>query len=272
MNLVTRVDPVDGTVNGERGTVRRVLTPEEEVPDEGMIIDPHLITAINPYSRIADSYRRLRTSVQYWKKDVPVKSILMASGAPQEGKSVTISNLAVVFAQTRKKVLLVDVDLRRPTVHELFNLSLEPGLTEVLFGEVDISAAIRHTFVDNLDILPCGAIPLNPTELIGSTTMKNLKLQLDTMYDIILYDSPPVLLFTDSELLVAMVDAVVFVVKTNSTTFDSLDHAVDIIEGIRLNLAGIVVNQYELNRLHRGYYHLHGEYYYQQKYVSKEKT
>jgi len=271
LNLVTRVDPVDGTVNGERGTIRRVVG-HEEAAEEGPIIDPHLITAINPYSRIADSYRRLRTSVQYWKKDATIKSVLVASGAPQEGKSLTTANLAVVFAQTRKKVLIVDVDLRRPTIHELFNLQLEPGLTEVLFGEVDLSAAIRHTFIENLDILPCGAIPLNPTELIGSVTMKNLKNELDTMYDIVMYDSPPILLFTDSELLVALVDAVVFVVKTNSTTFDSLDHSVDIIEGIRLNLAGVVVNQYELNRLHRGYYHLHGEYYYQQKYVPKEKT
>ncbi len=271
LNLVTRMDPVNGTVNGERGTIRRVVG-QEEAEEEGPVIDPHLITAINPYSRIADSYRRLRTSVQYWKKDSTIKSILVASGAPQEGKSLTAANLAVVFAHTRKKVLLVDVDLRRPTVHELFNLQLEPGLTEVLFGEVDLKAAIRHTFIENLDILPCGAIPLNPTELIGSVTMKNLKGELDAMYDIIVYDSPPILLFTDSELLVALVDAVVFVVKTNSTTFDSLDHSVDIIEGIRLNLAGVVVNQYELNRLHRGYYHLHGEYYYQQKYAPKEKT
>ncbi|HTR81976.1 MAG TPA: polysaccharide biosynthesis tyrosine autokinase [Bacteroidota bacterium] len=273
LNLVTRVDAVDHTVNGERGTVRRDASQEELEPaSEGPVIDPHLITAINPYSRIADSYRRLRTSVQYWKKDTPIKSILMASGAPQEGKSLTTANLAVVFAQTRKKVLIVDVDLRRPTVHEIFNLDLEPGLTEVLFGEVDLSAAIRHSFIENLDILPCGSIPLNPTELIGSVTMKNLKAELDNMYDIVMYDSPPILLFTDSELLVALVDAVVFVVKTNSTTFDSLDHSVDIIEGIRLNLAGIVVNQYQLNRLHRGYYHLHGEYYYQQKYAPKDKT
>ena len=201
-----------------------------------------------------------------------MKSILTVSGAPQEGKSITTANLAVVFAQTRKKILLVDVDLRRPTIHELFGLPLEPGLTEVLFGEVDLSTAIRKTFLENLDILPCGAIPLNPTELIGSSTMKNLKNDLDKMYDVILYDSPPILLFTDSELLVAMVDAVVLIVKTGSTTFDSLEHTVDIIEGIRLNLAGVVVNEYELNRLHRGYYHLHGEYYYQQKYISKAKT
>ncbi len=273
LNLAMGVAAVSGTVNGERGTIRRPGAPEEEESAANIpIIDPHLVTAINPYSRIADSYRRLRTSVQYWKKDTPIKSILMVSAAPQEGKSVTAANLAVVFAQTKKKVLLVDVDLRRPTIHELFNIDLEPGVTEVLFGEVDLSAAIRQTFIENLDILPCGAVPLNPTELIGSTTMKNLKAELDKMYDIILYDSPPILLFTDAELLVAMVDAVVFVVKTDSTTFDSLEHAVDIIEGIRLNLAGVVVNQYQLNRMHRGYYHLHGEYYYQQKYTSKAKT
>ena len=272
LDLITGIDSVNSTVNGERGTIRRIDDTEEITDGNIQLIDPHLVTAINPYSRIADSYRRLRTSVQYWKKDVPVKSILTVSGAPQEGKSVTSANLAVVFAQTRKKILLVDVDLRRPTIHELFGLDLEPGLTEVLFGEVDLSTAIRKTFLENLDILPCGAIPLNPTELIGSSTMKNLKNDLDKMYDIILYDSPPILLFTDSELLVAMVDAVILIVKTGSTTFDSLEHTVDIIEGIRLNLAGVVVNEYELNRLHRGYYHLHGEYYYQQKYSSKAKT
>ena len=272
LDLITGIDSVNSTVNGERGTIRRIDDTEEITDGNIQLIDPHLVTAINPYSRIADSYRRLRTSVQYWKKDVPVKSILTVSGAPQEGKSVTTANLAVVFAQTRKKILLVDVDLRRPAIHELFGLTLEPGLTEVLFGEVDLSNAIRKTFLENLDILPCGAIPLNPTELIGSSTMKNLKNDLDKMYDIILYDSPPILLFTDSELLVAMVDAVILIVKTGSTTFDSLEHTVDIIEGIRLNLAGVVVNEYELNRLHRGYYHLHGEYYYQQKYSSKAKT
>jgi tyrosine-protein kinase Etk/Wzc len=272
LDLITGIDSVSSTVNGERGTIRRIDDTEEITDGNIQLIDPHLVTAINPYSRIADSYRRLRTSVQYWKKDVPVKSILTVSGAPQEGKSITTANLAVVFAQTRKKILLVDVDLRRPTIHELFGLTLEPGLTEVLFGEVDLSTAIRKTFLENLDILPCGAIPLNPTELIGSSTMKNLKNDLDRMYDVILYDSPPILLFTDSELLVAMVDAVILIVKTGSTTFDSLEHTVDIIEGIRLNLAGVVVNEYELNRLHRGYYHLHGEYYYQQKYSGKAKT
>lgn len=273
LNIIVGVNALNSTVDGERGTIRRPAGKGEEGGNGSVqLIDPHLVTAINPYSRTADSYRRLRTSVQYWKKDVPVKSILVVSGAPQEGKSVTSANLAVVFAQTKKKVLLLDVDLRRPTIHELFGLDLEPGLTEVLFGEVDISTAIRQTYLEGLDILPCGAVPLNPTELIGSSTMKNLKTELDKIYDIVIYDSPPILLFTDAELLVALVDAVVFVVKANSTTFDSLEHAVDIIEGIRLNLAGIVVNQYQLNRLHRGYYHLHGEYYYQQKYVGKGKT
>ena len=273
LDIAMAVEDLNSTVDGERGTIRRVATKEEERGGSAVqLIDPHLVTAINPYSRTSDSYRRLRTSVQYWKKEIPVKSILSVSGAPQEGKSVTSSNLAVVFAQTKKKVLLVDVDLRRPTIHELFGLDLEPGLTEVLFGEVDLATAIRQTYLEGLDILPCGAVPLNPTELIGSTTMKNLKTELDKMYDIVIFDSPPILLFTDAELLVALVDAVIFVVKADSTTFDSLEHSVDIIEGIRLNLAGIVVNQYELNRLHRGYYHLHGEYYYQQKYVGKGKT
>jgi capsular exopolysaccharide synthesis family protein len=259
-NIRGRLYRPTSAVTGERGTIRRELISEE---GEDLVaedsINPRLIAAINPYSRVADAYRRLRTSVQYWKQDVQVKSILVCSGAPQEGKSLTSANLAIVMAQSNKRVLLVDVDLRRPTIHELFNLKLEPGLTEVLFGETDLHSAIRPTFVDNLDTL-------NPAELINSPAMKNIKDELEKEYDVIIYDSAPILLFTDAELLVSMVDAVVFVVKAESTQMNNLEHAIDIIEGIRMNLVGVVVNHYVLNRLHRGYYHLHGDYYYQQKY------
>ncbi len=258
------------SINGERGTVRREVLEDETLVED--TINPTLITAINPYSRIADSYRRLRTSIQYWKQDTPLTSVLVTSGAPQEGKSLTSSNLAVVFAQTKKKVLLVDVDLRRPSIQGLFNLELEPGLTEVLFGEADLASVIRPTFVENLDILTCGSIPLNPAELINSPAMKILKQELGKIYDIVIYDSPPILLFTDAELLVSMVDAVVFVVKSESTKLDNLEHAVDLIEGIKMNLTGVVVNNYVLNRLHRGYYHLQGDYYYTQRYVPHEKS
>ena len=102
--------------------------------------------------------------------------------------------------------------------------------------------------------------------------MKILKQELGKIYDIVIYDSPPILLFTDAELLVSMVDAVVFVVKSESTKLDNLEHAVDLIEGIKMNLTGVVVNNYVLNRLHRGYYHLQGDYYYTQRYVPHEKS
>lgn len=267
-----RIYTPTATIDGVRGTVKRELLSEEE-PAGDDLLDPCLITAINPYSRIADSYRRLRTSIQYWKQNTNVRTILVTSGAPQEGKSITSSNLAVVFAQTKKRTIIVDVDLRRPSLQGLFNVSLQPGLTEVMFSEIGLAAAIRPTFVENLDILTCGSIPLNPSELIASPAMKSILEELQTMYDIIILDSPPILLFTDGELLVSFADAVAFVVKAESTRMDDLEHSVDIVEGIKMNFAGVVFNNYVFNRLHRGYYHLHGDYYYAQKYApSGEKT
>lgn len=266
-NLKGRIYTPTSAVNGERGTLKReLLIDEGQEIVKDQIINPRLVAAINPYSRVADAYRRLRTSVQYWKQDIQIRTILVTSGAPQEGKSITSSNLATVFAQAQKKVLLVDVDLRRPSIHDIFNIDLEPGLTEVLFGEIEFQAAIRKTFVENLDIMTCGSIPLNPTELISSPAMRRFKEEMLQQYDIVIFDSPPILLFTDAELLVSMVDSVVFVIKAESTLMANLEHAVDLIEGIRMNFTGVVVNHYVLNRLHRGYYHLHGDYYYQQKY------
>ena len=260
-----------GTIDGVRGTIKREFLSEEQPAGE-KALDPCLITAINPYSRIADSYRRLRTSIQYWKQSIPIRIILVTSGAPREGKSITSANLAVVFAQSKKRTILVDVDLRRPSIHTIFGLKLEPGLTEVMFSEVPLTSAIQTTFVENLDILTCGSIPLNPSELISSPAMSNILEELKSIYDVVILDSPPILLFTDAELLVSLADAVAFVVKGESTMLNDIEHAVDLVEGIKMNFAGVVYNHYVFNRLHRGYYHLHGDYYYQQKYAPQEKT
>jgi polysaccharide biosynthesis transport protein len=255
-----------GAIDGERGTVNREFLNKEE-PAQAITLNPLLVAAINPYSRNADAYRRLRTGIQYWKPDTTVRSILVTSGAPREGKSITSANLAVVFAQSKKKTILVDTDLRRPRIHHLFKMKLNPGLTEVMFSETSLASAIRHTSIENLDVLPCGAIPLNPTELIASPAMVRIKEELESMYDIVIFDSPPLLLFTDGELLVSLVDAVALVAKGNSTLMDDLEHSLDLVEGIKMNFAGVVFNQYVFNRLHRGYYHLHGDYYYQQRYT-----
>jgi protein-tyrosine kinase len=240
-------------------------------PKRTITINPNLVAAINPYSRVADSYRRLRTGLQYWKPDMSVRSILVTSGAPQEGKSLTSANLAIVFAQAKKKTILVDADLRRPRIHELFKTELNPGLTEVIFSEAKLTDVVRQTFVENLDVLTSGSIPLNPAELIASPVMTSINAELQELYDIIIYDSPPILLFTDGELLVSIADAVAFVVKADSTLMDDLEHSVDLIEGIKMNFAGIVFNRYVFNRLHRGYYHRYGDYYYRQSYQASNK-
>ncbi|MEX1276499.1 MAG: polysaccharide biosynthesis tyrosine autokinase, partial [Bacteroidota bacterium] len=164
-----------------------------KVSMEGNDIDAHLITFSNPLSSIAESFRRLRTNVQYAQIDTPVQVLLVTSPNPAEGKSTTVSNLAIAFAQTGKKTLLIDTDLRKPSIHTEFGLKTEPGICDLLFGNTREQEAIQHSVVEHLDILCCGTIPPNPAEILGSQKMRDFLTAMKKKYDFILLDSPPVL-------------------------------------------------------------------------------
>jgi len=241
----------------------RKLGGKTKIDRNGRMVDAHLLSYLNPLSSIAESYRRLRTNIQYAQLDEPVRSILVTSPNPSEGKSTTVSNLAITFAQTGKRVVLLDTDLRKPSLHNEFGVEKLPGLTELLYDGASLKSVLRHTPVDNLDLICCGTIPPNPSETLGSQKMKEFLQDLRKHYDVLLFDSPPVLAVTDPAILATLVDAVIVVVSSGQTRLDSLERSIDIIQDVRAKPLGLVLNNFDLRLAYGGYYK-----YYRNKYYS----
>ena len=164
-----------------------------------------LITLTNPKSPIAEAYRTLRTNIQFSNIDNELKCICVTSSGPSEGKTTTSCNLAETFAQSGKRVLLIDGDLRKPRVHKAFQLRGMKGLTNVLSGQAKLEE-VTQVVGSNLNVIPCGPIPPNPSELISSNRMKELIEYLKERYDLIIIDAPPVGVVTDSAILSTIVD------------------------------------------------------------------
>ena len=234
--------------------------------DEVRTIAGRLITHFAPKSPISEAYRSLRTSIQYSKVDKPIKSILFTSPGPKEGKSTTVVNLAIAIAQMGTKVLLVDTDLRRPVIHSIFNLDRSKGLSNHLVGKVDLDDVIFKSDIDNLYVLPSGTLPPNPSELLGSKTMKDCITKLESRFDLVLFDSPPIMAVTDAAVLSSEVDGVVMVIKDGQTNRDAVLRCYNLLKNIPNRLLGAVLNGVNVNGFYGyGYY-----YYYQYSYYGKE--
>jgi capsular exopolysaccharide synthesis family protein len=229
------------------------LGGKSTIERDGRVVDVHLISFVNPLSTIAEAYRRLRTNIQYAQIDNTISTLLVTSPNPGEGKSTTVSNLAITFAQAGKKVLLVDTDLRKPTLHIVFNIKKEPGIVDVLFGSASLDSAIHDTPVTGLDLICCGTIPLNPSEMLGSQKMKDLVEDFKKRYDIILFDAPPLLATADPLVLSMLVDGIVLVTSSGRTPLSSLERALDSIQSVGSRYLGIVLNNFDLRTV-AGYY------------------
>ena len=239
------------------------LGGKTKIERDGRLVDAHLLSFVNPLSSIAESYRRLRTNVQYAQLDEPLQSIMVTSANPGEGKSTTVSNLATTFAQTGKKIVLLDTDLRKPSLHAKFGLDRDPGLTDLLLGNATLESVLRKTPVEGLDIIPSGSIPPNPSEMLGSQKMKELIKRLKERYDILMFDSPPVLAVTDPVVLSTLVDGVIVVVSSGHTRMDAVDRTVELIQNVGAKSLGLVLNNFDLRLAYGGYYG-----YYRYKYYS----
>ncbi len=236
-------------------------------------VDPHLITLSFPFSSIAESYRQMRTNLQFARVGEPLRTLLVTSPAPGEGKSTTACNLAIAFAQTGKRVLLVDADLRRPTLDAKFMLKKEPGLTEFVTGKQPLTAVIQHTKVENLHAMCSGEIPPNPAELLGSEAMRDIIEKISRQYDIVVFDSSPILAVTDAAVVSTMVDGTLVVVSAGKTRLQDLDQATELLEGVGGKVTGVVLNNFDPHHAY-GVYRQGGRYRYSygQTYENKDQN
>jgi capsular exopolysaccharide synthesis family protein len=210
---------------------------------------------------LLESYRVLRSNVQFAAVDAPVNSLLITSTAPGEGKSVTACNLAVALAMDGKNVILVDADLRRPTVHEKFGLAPGPGLTNVLVGQMSVEEALQDTPVPSLKVLTAGPPPPNPAELLNSHAMDVIHQELKDRCDIVIFDSPPSLATADAQVLSASVDGVIYVVQFGEAKKSAVRHAGELLRQARARVLGVVFNKIDLSGNRDDYYYGYYRYY-----------
>ncbi len=217
-----------------------------------------LLTHQNPKSPIAEQYRTIRTNIQFAAVEEEIRTIMVTSSGPMEGKSTTIANLGVVLAQQGKRVLIADTDLRKPTVHYTFRVMNTRGLTNVLTRQAELTEVTLETEVPNLEVLTSGPVPPNPSELLGSKAMDTLIEEALSHYDVILFDCPPVLAVADSQIIANKVQGTVLVISSGTTEREAAIKAKERLESAKGKLLGVVLNR---KKMKDGSYY----YYYAQK-------
>lgn len=217
-----------------------------------------IITQTSPKSPISEAYRTLRTNVDFSSIDEDLQIIMVTSAGPGEGKSTTVTNLAVTFAQSDRKVLIIDGDLRKPTMHHTFVRSNRSGLTNILIGKTDWQSAVQESDLPELDLLTSGPVPPNPSELLASKRMKELLQQLKQHYDVILLDTPPALVVTDAQITAANSDGIVLVLNSGKVKRDHVLKVKTSLEHVRGRILGVVLNNVERKGRDSQYYYYYG--------------
>ncbi|MNO86131.1 Tyrosine-protein kinase YwqD [compost metagenome] len=202
----------------------------------------NLITENNPKSPISEGYRMLRTNIEFSTIDHKLQVIMVTSSKPNEGKSTTSANLAVSFAQSNKRVLLIDADMRKPSQHHIFGQSNRMGLTTVMFKQKELMDVIQPSTVENLSILFAGPTPPNPAELLSSKQMESLLETIRGLYDVIIIDTPPILSVTDAQIIATQSDGVVLVIDSGKVKKGVVLKAKTSLEHVSAKLIGVVLN------------------------------
>lgn len=248
------------STNSGPGSKRLALTSSREVFE--------LVTQVRPQSQMAESYRALRTSLLLSNLGAPPKVIMVTSARPQEGKTTTAINSAIVLAQKGVRVLLVDADLRRPSVHKTLGMGPRSGLSNVLTGNTTLEQAITVSpILPNLFILPAGSPPPNPAELLASANMRDVLAELREQFDHVVIDTPPTLSVTDAVVLSPRMDAIILVIRSGQTTKQALRRARDILMQVNAHVTGVLLNAVDLTSPdYYYYYEYQGKYshYYQE--------
>ncbi len=230
------------------------------IRDNDSVLGETLLTSA-PNSEVSEAYRSFRTALQFGLPDRSAKMILITSPTPGDGKSTTASNLAVALAQADRKTLLIDADLRKPTQHKNFKLLGVKGISDVLVKGYPIDQAIQRTQIEGLDLLACGSIPSNPSEIINSHAFHSLLMQMEGKYDQIIVDSPPVLPVADARILGALCDITVLVLRSEKSTRRGSRHCCELLANVRAKVIGVVMNDVSRTRTNGYGYSYYSGYY-----------
>jgi succinoglycan biosynthesis transport protein ExoP len=220
----------------------------------------NLITVHKPLSPISEAYRTIRTGIRISSVDWPLRTLVVTSARPSEGKTTVSANLGVVMAQAGNRVVVVDCDLRRATLHKQFDLSNREGLTGALLQEEpDLDSVLQKTTIENLRVLTSGPLPPNPSELLGSQKMRQLMARLKDEADVILFDTPPILLVTDAAVLAIEADGVLLLAEAGGTRRSTLRQAAERLKPLGAYIVGVVLNRVPMPRSKGYYYQYYGE-------------
>jgi capsular exopolysaccharide synthesis family protein len=217
-----------------------------------------LIVEKQPKSPVSEQFRTVRTNIMYSNIDTEIKTVLVTSATPAAGKSTTAANLAVAYAQSGKRTVLIDADLRRPTMHYTFEMTNQRGMSTAIVNDVPVENIVRETEIENLDLVTSGPIPPNPSELLSSRKMAHLLKTFSMHYDMVIIDSPPLLAVTDAQVLSKITDGTVLVTNVAENNRDKLREAKDLLEKADANILGVVMNNKKMNTKKDDYYYYYG--------------
>jgi capsular exopolysaccharide synthesis family protein len=228
------------------------------------------LTHMYPLSAMAESYKILRTNILFELRDTPFKTLMVATGRPGQGGTTTICNLAIALAQIGKRIILIDADMRRPSLHKFFGIPNEAGLSTLLQGKGTLTDAFQQTDIENLIVVPAGPQPLNPSELLGSEKMQDLVKRLEEHCDLVLFDTPSAVVFSDGPMLASWVDAVIMVVSANVVPRGTEAQTRDLLRRAKANILGVVVNRLDSENIDSCYFYSH--YYASSAVISPESA
>ncbi len=222
--------------------------------------DFQLISHMKPKSTVAEAYKALRTNIQFAAKKRAIKTLLITSTGPKEGKSTTAINLGITIAQAGHKVLLVDTDLRRPVFHKILKVDNTIGITNILESEGELPQAVKSTHIEGLYVLPRGKSTQNPSELLGTKGMEELIDDMKHRYDMVIFDSSPIISVTDPVVLSSRIDGVILIVQTRKFSREIVLNAKRQLAKVNANILGVVINNIDVDKEH--YYYRYYNYYY----------
>ena len=257
---------VMGVVPDMKKFVKETFKGAKTSQAHGRELNTMLPVMFEPLSSYAEAYRRLRTNIQFSRPDVVVQTILVTSGEAGEGKTTTVLNLAFAMAQANRRTVIIDADLRRPTLHSMLSLKRDPGLTDLLFHNEPFRPERYETSFENLYVIPAGAAVPNPSEVLGSKRMREFVEKLQAEFDVIIFDTPPVLAFSDGMLLSTQCDATIIVAAAEQTDIRSFRESVEILEGVGAHVIGGVLNKFDPRAQGVVGYPYGGGYYYERYY------